>query len=518
MPISPRAALDLYSVASIRTLESAALASGAALMPAAGQAAADFAITLLGQPARKVLLLAGPGNNGGDACACAAILAQAGWQVSLLLYADDDYAAAKNARQALAQARSTGATIARPEQLTQLLQQDWDLIIDGLFGIGLARALSGPYRSLVEHINAHTATHRLPLLALDVPSGLDADSGCVISDDADDTGIAIRADHTLTFITDKAGLHTAAGKDYAGHVSLADLAVARTDQAHSESVLNCPLSFDFDLPTRRHNSHKGSYGDVLIIGGSVGMVGAAILAARAALYGGAGRVMLGLPEGGISYDLAYPEIMCRDLRSHVFGREIVVIGPGLGQTPAAADWLTRALESDCRLVIDADALNLLATQAPLQARLRARRSATVLTPHPLEAARLLQCNAAAIQGARLPSAAKLAADWHCTVVLKGTGSIIASPNTQLAINTTGNPGLASGGSGDVLAGLVGALLAQGMDGDAAARLAVWLHGAAADQLVADGDGPIGLHAGELASAIRRQLNLLVSATLNRPNY
>lgn len=489
----------LFSVAEIRQAEQAAAAQfpAGALMQRAGQAAARFAIELarmppdLASPAR-VLVLAGPGNNGGDALEVAANLEEAGMEVALVHLAGSGPASPETAR-ALARARASSV------QFIDSIPpgETWALVVDGLFGIGLARPLEGRARALAETVNAMCC----PVLALDVPSGLDADTGAVIGPD----GVAVVASHTVTFIADKPGLHTFAGRDYAGDVIVARLGIDETLLPAASVHLNEPALFESAFAARPHNSHKGSFGDVTVMGGAHGMAGAPILAARAALLSGAGRVYVAMLGHGPAYDNAQPELMFRDAATHNLLAGALVAGPGMGDSDTARQLLSRALGGG-PMVLDADALNLIAASPNLQGRLAARGAFTILTPHPLEAARLLGVTAAVVQGDRLAAARELAARFDAYVVLKGSGSVIAMPDGEAAINPTGNAGLASAGTGDVLAGLCASLLAQGWPARDAALAAVWMHGEAADRLVAQGVGPIGMTAGELPAAIRQVLN------------
>lgn len=275
--------------------------------------------------------------------------------------------------------------------------------------------------------------------------------------------------------------------------------------------LNRPALFQSAARPRAHDSHKGSFGDVSIMGGAQGMAGAVILAARMAAYAGAGRVYAGFVGAAPAYDSLHPELMCRAADSIDMTHGVLVLGPGMGTARAAHDLLSKALATALPLVLDADALNLLAIEPSLQLKLAARRAPALLTPHPLEAARLLGCPAAAVQADRLQAASTLAQRFKAVVILKGSGSVIAHPDGRLVINKTGNPALATAGSGDVLAGLCGALLAQHWPLWEAALAAPYLHGAAADQLVAQGIGPIGLTAGELLPVIRAGLNQLTGS-------
>jgi hydroxyethylthiazole kinase-like uncharacterized protein yjeF len=349
-----------------------------------------------------------------------------------------------------------------------------------------------------------------PVLALDVPSGLDADTGAVIGPE----GIAVQASHTITFIGDKPGLHTSDGQDHAGKVQVAALEIDPSVFPAARACLVSSSLFSAWLRPRRRNSHKGSFGNAIVLGGAQGMVGAPVLAARTALHAGAGRVYIAFAGEGPAYDSVQPELMCRPASAVDFTSGAVIAGPGLGESHGAAGLLLRAIASPGPLLLDADALNLLACSPELQNALAQRERGAILTPHPLEAARLLGVNSAAVQADRLAAARQLAAQFRATVVLKGSGTVIAAPThdetaLDAAINVTGNPALATAGTGDVLSGLCGALLAQGWPEWEAALAAVWMHGAAADMLVEKGIGPIGLAAGELIPAIRTTLNRMV---------
>jgi len=494
---------SLYSVAEIRAIENATapLLPPGALMQRAGQAGANVALDLLpfSTTQAKVLVLAGPGNNGGDALETAAHLAHAGAQVSILHFDAQGVQSAERAA-ALQRARSSDAKFITIDDPV-IASNQWNLVVDGLFGIGLKRPLDGVMRQLVETINRL----RCSILALDVPSGLDADTGTIIGPD----GIAVRATHTATFIGDKAGLHTCEGRDYAGIVEVCKLDLDVAHLPPSQLHLNEVKSFSYHLRVRRHNSHKGSYGNVAVIGGARGMAGAPVLTARTALYGGAGRVYVLFAEDAPAYDSLHAELMCRPADDFDLDTAMLVIGPGLGTSQLAQQLLGRAIASGSTLLADADALNILSAEPALQAAMTQRAAPTVLTPHPLEAARLLGVSAAEIQADRVASARKLAAKLNATVVLKGSGTVIAAPDGNAVINTTGNAALATAGTGDVLSGLCGALLAQGWPHWEASLAGVWLHGMAADVLVTEGAGPIGLTAGELIPAIRTALNRMV---------
>lgn len=494
----------LYSVAQIRAIEQAAAAAlePGTLMQRAGQAAAAMALALLaGHANRSVLLLAGPGNNGGDALEAAANLAaiSAGVDVTVIHIPGQAPVSGETA-QALARAQASQVRF-----IDELPAGDPGLLIDGLFGIGLTRPLDGSARALVEAVNALGWT----VLALDVPSGLDADTGNVVGE----YGVAMRAAHTLTFIGDKPGLHTADGRDHAGAVQVDPLAIEPELFPPAIAELNEPALFAAQLKPRPDNSHKGSFGDVAIVGSAHGMAGAGMLAARGALFTGAGRVLVAALDPGPAFDSVQPEIMFRDAASYAVDSGTLVIGPGMGGSAHAMRLLASALAGDAALVLDADALNLISASVDLQQRLTSRTGAKLLTPHPLEAARLLGVTSAEIGRDRLAAARRIAERFGAIVVLKGSGSVIASPDGAAVVNTTGNPGLATAGSGDILAGICGGLLAQRWPVRAVALGAVWIHGAAADRLVAEGVGPIGMCAGELPAAARAVLNELVAGAL-----
>jgi hydroxyethylthiazole kinase-like uncharacterized protein yjeF len=491
----------LYTVAQLRAIERAASSTlpPGTLMTRAGKAASDYARELLGDASTlPVLVLAGPGNNGGDAFEVAANLAEAGINVTVLHLPGNgtDDASSETAN---AYGRARAGTVGWLDMLPP--DGQWGLVVDGLFGIGLTRPLAGEYRDVV----AGLLHLHCPILALDVPSGLDADTGAVVGPD----GVAVRATHTITFLGDKPGLHTADGRDHAGLVRIDPLGVDAAALAPSTAQLSSPALFAHRLGPRRQNSHKGSFGDVAVIGGAHGMAGAPVLAARGALFAGAGRVYVAALNAPPGYDSSQPEIMFRAADDVDFFGRTLVIGPGMGDSVDAIRLVVKALDSDSPLVIDADALNLIGASPDLQARLAQRSAPAVLTPHPLEAARMLGMTASGVQADRLAAARELAARVNAIVILKGSGTVIARPDGNVAINPTGNAGLATAGSGDVLAGLCGALLAQGWPGWDAAAASAWLHGAAADALVDDGSGPIGLTAGELPAAVRKVLNALV---------
>ena len=322
-------------------------------------------------------------------------------------------------------------------------------------------------------------------------------------------GRAVRAAHTVTFIGLKPGLFTLDGVDQCGEVHLRTLGVdAAAVVAARGSLLDAGI-LDTAFPPRRSNTHKGTYGSLGIIGGAPGMVGAAWLAGRSALHLGTGRVYVGtMGSGAPTIDPLQPELMLRaaDAVLKLEHLTALAVGPGLGQSAAAKGLLKNAIRADIPVVFDADALNLLAQEAIMRRAFVRRSAPSVITPHPAEAARLLGCSTTEVQNRRIDAAVELAARLRCEVVLKGAGSVCASADGSYQINTSGNPGLAAAGQGDVLTGMVGALLAQGCSPATALRAAVHLHGAAADDLVASGTGPVGLTASDVLLAARARIN------------
>jgi len=473
----------LYTVTELRAIERAAqrdLPTGT-LMARAGAAAAAHIDALRTGKRLSIGVFAGPGNNGGDGYVAAAELRAARHDVTCVQLVAP---ATADARNAFADWRATDG----PTRTDLPTRKKFDIIVDAMLGIGLTRPLQGELLNAALWINAQ----RAHIVALDVPSGLDADRGSWVG-----AVEGVRASSTITFIGDKPGLHTGDGVDAAGAIAVNTLDI---QPASSKTALTEPSAFPQIVAPRRRNTHKGTYGSTLIIGGSAGMLGAALLAARAALRIGAGRVYvdcIGAPEFRV--DPCQPELMFRPSAS-VENPNSIVIGCGLGQEDTARRALQWALDSDASLVIDADALNLLSRGPALGDCVSARSVTTVLTPHPLEAARLLAVTAQDIQLDRIASARELATRYQSIVVLKGAGTVIARPDGRCAINSTGGPALATAGSGDVLAGLLGGLLAQVFDPWQATQAAVWLHGCA-------GVGrDIGLVANEIATRAADQLH------------
>jgi hydroxyethylthiazole kinase-like uncharacterized protein yjeF len=481
----------------LRAVEARHASDDPPLMERAGRAVAERARSLATDTGAPILIVAGPGNNGGDAWVAAAHLRESFHRV-IVLDATGTPPPAIEAQSARRKFQERGGEITREWPSTKPA-----LVIDGLLGIGLARDVEGPLATLITRINLFEGQ----ILAIDVPSGLDAETGCP-------RGASVRATHTITFIAMKPGLLTGEGVDRCGEVECDDLGLGVDTASTARARYIGPHDVADWLGPRSRNAHKGTFGTVAIIGGNKGMVGAAILAARAALHCGAGKVYAGLlANDAPTVDLLQPELMLRTV-DDALSAHVLVVGPGAGQSPSRTSSsmfdrivMPAVIASAKPLVIDADALNIVAyTDAVRTSLATPRKAATVLTPHPGEAARLLHSDVKHIQSDRVAAALEMAMRFNAEVVLKGAGSVCASPNGDWSINATGNPGLASGGTGDVLAGMIGALLCQGLDAPRALRYAVCLHGAAADALVARGVGPTGLAASELIPEARRLLN------------
>ncbi len=479
----------LFDTAATRRIERAALEAcpPGTLMERAGLAVARLALAVAPH-ARRVWVACGPGNNGGDGLEAALQLHRRGVAVQATWLGEPGTAPA-DARQAWERARAAGVPFASgvPDDLGPE-----DLCIDALLGIGTAPRSGGhpPAPALHAVLRALHAT-RAPVLCVDGPSGLLADTGTYLPGLAPGHPPA-SARHTLGLLTLKPGWFTGQGRDAAGTVWLDGLGVDTA--AESPSLW---LAGPGPSEPRPHASHKGSFGDVAVVGGEgigargMGMTGAALLAASAALHGGAGRVVVALLDGGadaLTVDLQQPECMLRRFDALALDHATVVCGCGGGEAVRAV--LPRVLAESPRLVLDADGLNAVAGDAALAAQLRDREHRhgalpTVITPHPLEAARLLDTDTAAIQADRPGAARALAERYRCAVVLKGSGSVIAAPGRTARINPTGNGRLATGGTGDVLAGFLGAVWAARPEGDGAAfeaaSAACRAHGALADR-------------------------------------
>lgn len=449
------------------------------LMKRAGAAAAELIMKRLedaGVEQRRVTLLVGPGNNGGDALACACELREKGAVVNVVLPGGRRPTSALALAQLERWTQAGGTTYDDP-----YMTEKADCVVDGLFGTGLAKPITGDYLDAVLWFNERQALK----VSLDIPSGLNPVTGHW-------TGSypGCSADVTITFLCVKSGLYMCEGADAAGEIVLNELDV---------SVPLSPLSvigtdeFPRVLRPRVKNSHKGDYGSVAVIGGTDGMIGASILAARAALISGAGRVTLECrAEHAPHVDMVYPEIMFATKPVNLEDFDAIVLGCGLGTSAEAKARVIEALNCQKPLILDADVLNIIAADIKLQDMVLARRAPTVLTPHPGEAARLLRRDTAGVTADRVAACRELAVQTGAIVVLKGAGTVISMRSSRTWINPTGSPMLATGGSGDVLAGMIGAMFAQGYDMVESVLAAVYFHGLSAEGLEA------GFTAGEIA--------------------
>lgn len=484
----------IYPVSGIREIERKLIPSARPpLMERAGRAAAEDAVRLIMDRPGPILIACGPGNNGGDGFVMARQLRQAGREV-IVAFANTSAQLPAEAAKAHADfLQAGGSTVS---DLPSAPANGWALVVDAIFGIGLKRPPEGRFATWINTLNAQ----RVPRMALDVPSGLDADTGRPL-------GPCFRATHTTTFIALKPGLLTLDGPDYCGEISVQRIEIDAPAWVPALGHNIRSSLFRDQLQPRPRNTHKGLHGDAGVLGGAAGMGGAALLAGRAALWLGAGRVYVGLLDAGApNVDARAPELMLRHATALPETLTALAVGPGLGTDAVAISLVTAAIERDIPLVLDADGLNIVSKHHELGVKLTTRSAATVLTPHPAEAARLLGRSTSEVQSDRLAAALSLARKYRSLVVLKGCGSIIATADGRWFINNTGHPGMATAGMGDVLSGLTLSLLAQGWPAEAAIICSVHLHGAAADRLAREGIGPIGLTAGEVIEAARGVFN------------
>lgn len=485
---------SLYTATQVRELDRIAIEEqgipGYTLMSRAGEACWEL-LQLRWPAARSLQVLCGTGNNGGDGFIVARLALAANWRVQVLQLGDVERLQG-DALKAQTDFVSAGGQVAR---FTASAGLDADVLVDAMLGTGVDRPLTDDWQLAVERVNASSS----PVLSVDVPSGLQVDTGAV-------PGVAVRADATVTFIGRKAGLYTGVGPDYAGETKFADLgvpgvvyqqvsAVARLVRHPSLGPLSGP---------RARTAHKGQHGHVLVVGGGEGMGGAVRLAGEAALRSGAGLVSVATHLAHAGYIAsACPELMCHGvadaqaLKPLVASADVLVVGPGLGRSVWAQSLLAVVLETPQPRVVDADALNLLA-HAP------AAGDKQVLTPHPGEAARLLGQDSAAVQQDRLAAAQAIAQQYGGVTVLKGAGTVIHAEGACPVICAAGNPGMATAGMGDVLTGVIAALIAQGMDVHAAAVAGVCMHACAGDAAAAQGER--GLIARDVIAALRSVLN------------
>ena len=485
MPAHPYSR-NLHTVEQLRVMERAALSALGMAGPGLMRRAASAALNSLSRhwpQLQHICIHCGPGNNGGDGFLLGVLAREAGLRVELVALTAASHGDAAAARAAW---EAGGGRVRLWDAHGEL--PDAELHVDALYGIGLNRAPEPGAASLIEAINDSGR----PVLALDVPSGLDADTGHC-------PGAAIRADVTLTFIAGKRGLHTGRAADQVGVLELATLGVP--DSVYADVPPDAQLLAAEALPPRARYANKGNYGHLLVIGGEHGMAGAVRLAGESALRAGAGLVSVATRAGHVSaLNAARPELMAHGvdgpqaLEPLLERASVLALGPGLGQAAwGHALWLT-ALDAGKPLVLDADGLNLLAREP------RRFGAPTVLTPHPGEAARLLGVATASVEQDRFAAARELARRCGAVVVLKGAGSLIADPDGRLDVCPWGNPGMASGGMGDLLTGIVAGLLAQGCSAWQAACLGTGLHARAGDRAAQQGER--GLLASDLLAHLR----------------
>ena len=484
---------NLYTSEQTRELDRVTIedfeVSGTVLMERAGTVAFDV-LKQHWPDAKTICVVCGTGNNAGDGFVLARLAHEQGIQVEVLVVGDRN--------------KITGDALAAKQRLEGcgVVTQAYgngklplaDLVVDAIFGTGLKGEVSGDAAYAIDAINQHGT----PVLSLDIPSGLIADTGHVL-------GKVVQASVTVSFVGLNRGLLTAKGPDYCGELIFDDLQIPSGVSRKVPTSVKC-LNIPSPIFNKRDkDSHKGIFGHVLVIGGDVGMSGAARLACEAALRTGAGLVSLATRYAHASViSSVRPEIMSypAERESEILflldKASVIAIGPGLGQSEWAATLLATALNSEKALVVDADALNLLAIE-PHQ------RDNWILTPHPGEAARLLGISTDEVQADRFSAVQKIAEKFGGTVVLKGCGTLIHSEGTTYLCDK-GNPGMASGGMGDVLTGIISSLLAQGFSLTDAAKIGVHLHSSAGDA-AAKGAGERGLLASDLMPAIRRLINL-----------
>ncbi len=489
----------LYTAAQTRELDRLAIEehglSSNILMERAGEAA--FSLMRASWPqARCIEVFCGTGNNGGDGFVLARLAHESGLEIRVFQVGDSNKLQG-DALAAMQRLQGAGIT---PTTFTGQRPADADLIVDGLLGTGIYGEISTEYRKAVEVINGASA----PVLALDLPSGLNADSGTV-------SGVAVQADHTLSFIGLKQGLLTGEAVQLCGELHFSDLNVPKllyTQQPAAARRLDY-ARLKKCLSLRPRHAHKGDAGHVLVIGGEQGMSGAVRLAGEAALRSGAGLVSIATRQSHAALiSSSRPELMChgveqaQDLEKLAAGATVIVIGPGLGKSDWAEEMLNYVVACGKPLLLDADALNIIASGALPEVMLRGAN--WVLTPHPGEAARLLGQDVQQVQADRFAAARALLEKYAGVCVLKGAGTLVAT-DEGIGVCNAGNPGMASGGMGDVLSGIIGALIAQGLDCPVAAQLGVCLHAQAAD-LAVKTVGERGLLASDLMPVIRRLAN------------
>jgi len=497
----------LFRAEDVRELDSIAIHRGGIpgiqLMKRAGRAAFEQ-LCLRWPECESVVVCCGGGNNAGDGYVLAALAAQRRMPVRVLAAVAPDKLAndAKLAWQFAVQERVPIDSVSDWSECLAGLTPE-TVIVDALLGTGLKGEVRDAFRAAIQAVNNSKAA----VLAIDIPSGLHADTGCVL-------GEAIRADLTMTFVGEKRGLYTGAASAHRGDVLFDDLLISNTDETCLKALAEVPVSaYKLSsaslsrLPARVADDHKGRFGHVMLIGGDSGFGGAIILASETCARAGAGLTSVATRSEHIPAILARrPELMAvgipsgQALKPLLDKPSVIAIGPGLGRTPWSEQMLQQAAKRDVPLVVDADALNIIAEGRVITAQ---TRSNWVLTPHPGEAARLLGISVAEVQADRFQAVKQLQAKYGGVVVLKGPGTLIADGD-DIFLADVGNPAMATGGMGDVLTGLIAALLAQGLSLCDAACLGVWVHGRAAD-LAVEEQPRCGLMASDLIPFIRQLL-------------
>ncbi len=485
---------NIYSVASVREMDRIAIEEqgieGYTLMQRAAAAALSVAQRAF-PDARCWQIVCGAGNNGGDGYVLAQLAAREGIKVSVISLVDPGSLDGDAAR-AHADYRSSGGAVSA---WGGELDIDAELLVDAMLGSGLVRDVGGAFAAAVDRMNDHPA----PVHALDIATGINGDTGAVM-------GAAVRADITTTFVGLKAGLFLGEGPNHCGRITFAGLGIDETARVDLPVLYKriLPEAIAGCLPPRARAAHKGDFGHVLVVGGGPGMPGAALLCGEAALRTGAGKVTIATHPGHAAAIAARrPELMCRgvatsdELRGLVNSVDVIAIGPGLGQSEWAEEVLSAVAMDRRPAVWDADALNRLAKQADKQ-------SARIITPHPGEAGRLLARPAADIQADRLHALAGLQETYGGIAVLKGAGTLVSSASGAPWLSTSGNPGMAAPGMGDVLTGVIAALLAQGLAPETAAAIGVEVHARAGD--IAAMDGERGMLASDVIRALRQVVN------------
>ena len=491
--------IPIYSAETVREMDRRTIADagvpGIELMRRAATALRD-ALDRSWPADAPVTIFCGSGNNAGDGYLLAALLRQQNRQIRVIAVGDPQRLRG-DAAEAFRQAQAAQIDV-RP--FTECAMPDRGVIVDAMLGTGLAGSVREPYLAAIRQVNA---TAR-PVPPVDVPSGIHADTGAIL-------GMAVRARRTVTFVARKSGLYTASGPACTGEIEFIDLGVpGEISSAFDETAFLLELETEMQrLPARTGDAHKGSCGHLCIVAGSPGMGGAGLIAAQGAVRSGCGLVTLATAaENVVAANSVLPEVIARavsrpdELFPLADSVTAVAIGPGLGTSGAAAKLLNAVLETDLPLVVDADALNLLARGCEWPA---GGRTGTVLTPHPGEAGRLLGCSAAEIQADRFAAARALQERFGGTIVLKGAGTVVVDPEGAIGVCTAGNPGMASGGMGDLLTGVIGSLCAQGMAPADAARLGVVLHAMAGDAAAEEG-GARGTIASDLLPHLRARIN------------